>query len=144
MQNCGTLIITQFDAIVHAYLLSEFCELCPPGTYQNHTGQATCDNCPAGYVSTSMKNQCDPCPEGTYSLGDGSLCEPCSGSSDCRCMADPYPCHEETRCYNLANDGSSFGCGDCPPGYTGDGVTCTDVDEVNWSKSWVKFSKIPV
>ena len=48
----------------------------------------------------------------------------------CRCMGNPRPCHGAVRCHNTAGDGVSFACDPCPEGYTGDGMTCTDVDEV--------------
>ena len=35
-----------------------------------------------------------------------------------------------TQCVNTGSGG--FECLDCPPGYTGDGVTCTDIDEVKY------------
>lgn len=40
------------------------------------------------------------------------------------CEESGNPCHSE--CINLPG---SFKCGPCPPGYTGNGVTCLDVDE---------------
>ena len=63
-------------------------------------------------------------------IGDGVDCLACVNAAECACEADPYPCYNDSACYNLANDGASYVCGTCPPGYEGDGVTCTDVDEV--------------
>ncbi|XP_059225289.1 cubilin homolog [Stomoxys calcitrans] len=40
------------------------------------------------------------------------------------CEASRNPCHNE--CINLPG---SFKCGPCPPGYTGNGKTCIDIDE---------------
>lgn len=40
------------------------------------------------------------------------------------CEASKNPCHNE--CINLPG---SFKCGPCPPGYTGNGMTCYDIDE---------------
>lgn len=40
---------------------------------------------------------------------------------------DSNPCFRGVRCTNT-RDG--FQCGPCPEGYTGNGVTCSDVDEV--------------
>ena len=45
---------------------------------------------------------------------------------------DRNPCFANVACNNIGMRGSSFQCGDCPNGYTGDGITCTDVDEVNY------------
>ena len=36
-------------------------------------------------------------------------------------------------CRNTAYDGTSFDCDSCPPGYVGDGITCTDIDEVSFN-----------
>ena len=43
---------------------------------------------------------------------------------------DRNPCFAKVSCTNVGMRGSSFQCGDCPNGYTGDGITCTDVNEV--------------
>ncbi|KAH8286857.1 hypothetical protein KR018_002895 [Drosophila ironensis] len=48
---------------------------------------------------------------------------PCSRDVD-ECAPRVNPCHDE--CINLPG---SFRCGPCPPGYTGDGRFCRDVDE---------------
>ncbi|XP_017095248.2 cubilin homolog [Drosophila bipectinata] len=48
---------------------------------------------------------------------------PCSRDVD-ECEPRVNPCHSE--CINLPG---SFRCGPCPPGYTGDGRICRDVDE---------------
>ncbi|XP_034481448.1 cubilin homolog [Drosophila innubila] len=48
---------------------------------------------------------------------------PCTRDVD-ECAPDINPCHNE--CINLPG---SFRCGACPPGYTGDGKFCRDLDE---------------
>ena len=106
--------------------------MCEPGTYQDATGQTGCANCPRGYISSKMKDRCGACPEGTWSDGSGEECVTCTGETDCRCLADPYPCYPEARCFNYKDAGTAaYVCDVCPPGYHGDGVTCVDVDEVN-------------
>ena len=34
-------------------------------------------------------------------------------------------------CTNTPGEGLGFKCGECPPGYMGDGIRCDDVNEVN-------------
>ena len=79
-----------------------------------------------------MKDRCSPCPEGTWSDGTGEACVSCTDATECPCLAEPYPCYPEARCFNY-KDGGTPGhvCDVCPPGYQGDGVTCTDIDEVS-------------
>ncbi|KAL7734838.1 hypothetical protein ACLKA6_011119 [Drosophila palustris] len=48
---------------------------------------------------------------------------PCTRDVD-ECAPEINPCHNE--CINLPG---SFRCGACPPGYTGDGKFCRDIDE---------------
>ncbi|CAH1797049.1 unnamed protein product [Owenia fusiformis] len=61
------------------WMYQESCELCPGGTYGNHSERLVCNQCPGGYY----------CPEGTgngdsYTCPNGSYCPP--GSSQ------PSPC----------------------------------------------------
>ncbi|XP_066021545.1 LOW QUALITY PROTEIN: cartilage oligomeric matrix protein [Pocillopora verrucosa] len=43
------------------------------------------------------------------------------------------PCFPFVECVNTPDDGLGFKCGECPPGYTGDGMRCDDVDECLYS-----------
>ena len=69
-------------------------------------------------------------------VGDGETCGACSSQADCACLR--RPCYNGSACYNLANDGVSYACGDCPPGLEGDGYTCTDVDEASSFQALIK------
>ncbi|KAI8516137.1 hypothetical protein Bbelb_069500, partial [Branchiostoma belcheri] len=105
--------------------LTDFCQPCAPGSYNNQSGSAGCDCCPAGFYSTSGKTECEPCHPFTWSRGD---CTPCVGCKpgECPCM-DREPCFEGVTCQNI--DSATFRCGPCPAGLSGDGVTCEDIDE---------------
>lgn len=41
------------------------------------------------------------------------------------------PCFPFVECEETPREGLGFKCGECPPGYTGDGIRCDDVNEVN-------------
>ncbi|XP_067687415.1 uncharacterized protein [Haliotis asinina] len=117
----------------------EFCELCRPGTYQDQPGQSSCTPCPNGFRSTTMKDRCEPCNPRSWSKGDGSDCEACSDSTQCPCIGTTGLCFHGVTCRNAQNPDGSYGhvCDPCPPGYNGDGVTCTDIDEcVDYSPCW--------
>jgi hypothetical protein len=49
-------------------------------------------------------------------------------TTQCPCLGSSSLCHLEKLCYNM--DGS-YACLPCPDGYSGNGVTCTDIDEVS-------------
>ena len=57
---------------------------CPPGTYQNQTGQSTCESCPNDTYSIAGASSCPyfatTCPAGTYKNGTAA-CEPCDAGS---------------------------------------------------------------
>lgn len=104
--------------------------MCTEGTYQDISGHDSCKSCPAGYYSSTSKDRCNPCESGTYSIGDGSgACLGCASDIDC-------PCNVEGTCFSLdlcVNTGSGgFLCLGCPTGFIGDGVTCSDIDEVRF------------
>lgn len=106
--------------------------MCSEGTYQDQQGQTGCKNCAAGYFSATSKDRCDPCDVGSYSLGDGSGgCVGCAGEAECPCMGN-QTCfiagEYSTTCINKGS--GSHECLTCPPGFTGDGNTCADIDEV--------------
>ena len=44
------------------------------------------------------------------------------------CLKVPSPCFAGVSCRNL--DYGNYQCGDCPPGYEGNGTDCVDIDEV--------------
>ena len=41
------------------------------------------------------------------------------------------PCFPFVECEETPREGLGFKCGECPPGYAGDGIRCDDVNEVN-------------
>ncbi|XP_022226345.2 cubilin homolog [Drosophila obscura] len=73
---------------------------------------------PAGYVCV--------CDQG-WTWADTNVttasASPCTRDVD-ECAPSVNPCHNE--CINLPG---SYRCGSCPPGYTGDGRFCRDIDE---------------
>eukprot|EP00854_Cymbomonas_tetramitiformis_P027974 gene27974-biopygen29028 len=45
------------------------------------------------------------------------------------CDMDPFPCFPGTACLEDPALGYAYVCGECPAGFTGDGIACADVDE---------------
>lgn len=113
-----------------------FCASCSPGYYQDAVGQTSCNPCPRGYYSSDRKDRCERCPTDTYSPGDGTQCQPCTSIAECPCMAPTSPCFSSELCHNLGN--GNHECDTCPEGYMGNGVTCTDINEVK-DKWQVKY-----
>ncbi|EDV28773.1 uncharacterized protein TRIADDRAFT_20056 [Trichoplax adhaerens] len=64
-----------------------------------------------------------------YSKGVCDHCQTCS-PGQCPCVVDK-PCFPEVECRNILYDNgtSTFACGKCPVGFTGDGINCTDINE---------------
>ncbi|XP_017135474.1 cubilin homolog isoform X2 [Drosophila miranda] len=73
---------------------------------------------PAGYVCV-----CDQGWTWADNNATTASASPCTRDVD-ECVPSMNPCHNE--CINLPG---SYRCGACPPGYTGDGRLCRDIDE---------------
>ena len=110
------------------FFLKVHCEACEANTYQNSSAASSCINCPAGYFTGTAMTECSQCSMNEYSLGDGTGCQACPDSSVCPCLTYDK-CYNGTGCYNTG--GGTYACNPCPTGYTGDGITCADIDEVS-------------
>uniref|UniRef100_A0AAX7UTP5 Thrombospondin-1 n=1 Tax=Astatotilapia calliptera TaxID=8154 RepID=A0AAX7UTP5_ASTCA len=82
-----------------------------------------------GGVQTRKRLCSDPAPKygGKDCIGDASESQICN-KQECPidgCLSSP--CFPGTKCTSF-RDGS-FKCGRCPSGYTGNGITCKDIDE---------------
>ncbi|XP_078573147.1 uncharacterized protein LOC144859992 [Branchiostoma floridae x Branchiostoma japonicum] len=106
---------------------TDYCVPCPAGSYNNQSGATGCFCCPPGFYSTVGKTECEPCHPRTWSRGDCTICRDCRNISECPCLSSP--CFGDVTCQNI--NSSYYVCGACPPGYSGNGVTCVDVDECN-------------
>uniref|UniRef100_A0A3P9Q5C3 Thrombospondin-1 n=1 Tax=Poecilia reticulata TaxID=8081 RepID=A0A3P9Q5C3_POERE len=89
----------------------------------------TCSATCGGGVQTRNRLCNDPMPKygGKDCIGDATMVQICN-KQDCPidgCLSNP--CFPGAKCTSF-RDGS-FECGKCPLGYTGDGITCTDIDE---------------
>ena len=43
-------------------------------------------------------------------------------------------------CEETPGEGLGFKCGECPPGYSGDGIRCNDVNEVGKDKKFIRLN----
>ncbi|NXO22861.1 NID2 protein, partial [Cisticola juncidis] len=120
---------------------------CQPGTGTEYT----CE-CPAGYRGDGRGcRDVDECAEGLSQCGPFSVCLNAPGSYRCECRggygpagdgqacvplapaSDPcedgrHPCAPGDRARCLSRGDGRATC-ECLPGYTGDGIHCSDVDE---------------
>uniref|UniRef100_A0A3Q2UGA8 Thrombospondin-1 n=1 Tax=Fundulus heteroclitus TaxID=8078 RepID=A0A3Q2UGA8_FUNHE len=89
----------------------------------------TCSATCGGGIQTRKHICNDPEPKygGKDCVGDATMVQVCN-KQDCPidgCLSNP--CFPGTKCTSFPD--GSFECGKCPLGYTGDGITCTDIDE---------------
>ncbi|NXI32223.1 NID2 protein, partial [Sterrhoptilus dennistouni] len=120
---------------------------CQPGVGTEYTCQ-----CPAGYRGDGRGcRDVDECSEGLSQCGPFSVCLNVPGSYRCECRggyrpagdgqacvplappSDPcedgrHPCAPRDRARCLSRGDGRATC-ECLPGYTGDGIHCSDVDE---------------
>ena len=88
--------------------------------------------------SDGVPDGCDPVigicvngtsdPSGACSCAsgyDGDLCE----NDFNACAIDNGGCHPLVQCFDNPPPINDATCGSCPTGYSGDGITCTDIDE---------------
>uniref|UniRef100_A0A0G4F531 EGF-like domain-containing protein n=1 Tax=Chromera velia CCMP2878 TaxID=1169474 RepID=A0A0G4F531_9ALVE len=92
---------------------------CTEGTH-GCVGLATCTNTDAAFL-------CE-CPEGFHSPTDpGTECE---DLNECDENDPKHTCSTKATCTNLSPSGGRYECA-CNEGWSGDGHTCTDVNECN-------------
>ncbi len=113
---------------------------CNPGFQLSGNGtSATCVDVP------ECTNGSDPCQIGA---GHATRCIEVTGSYSCECATGyesstvggrltctdidgcaNHPCFAGVSCADVPAPGTGFTCGLCPSGYSGNGITCSDVDE---------------
>jgi hypothetical protein len=102
-----------------------------------------CDACPAGYdgdgqTCTDLDGcQSHDCVNGTCvddaPPSTGYTCSCTSGWEGALCDQDidgcaGDPCAAGVACTDVPAPGTGYTCSNCPPGYEGDGETCTEID----------------
>ncbi|KAL6105885.1 thbs1 [Pungitius sinensis] len=90
---------------------------------------ATCTVTCGGGVQNRKRLCSDPVPKygGKDCVGDASVSQVCN-KQDCPvdgCLSSP--CFPGAKCASFPD--GSFRCGRCPPGFSGNGVACKDIDE---------------
>ncbi|XP_061651323.1 thrombospondin-1-like [Phyllopteryx taeniolatus] len=89
----------------------------------------TCTVTCNGGIQNRKRLCSDPAPKygGKDCIGEGTMSQVCN-KQDCPidgCLSNP--CFSGSKCISFPD--GSFNCGKCPLGYTGDGITCKDIDE---------------
>uniref|UniRef100_A0A4W6ETJ0 Thrombospondin 1 n=1 Tax=Lates calcarifer TaxID=8187 RepID=A0A4W6ETJ0_LATCA len=89
----------------------------------------TCTVTCGGGIQNRKRRCSDPVPKygGKDCVGDATMSQVCN-KQECPidgCLSNP--CFPGTKCTSFAD--GSFKCGKCPLGYTGNGITCKDIDE---------------
>ncbi|XP_061674890.1 von Willebrand factor D and EGF domain-containing protein isoform X2 [Syngnathoides biaculeatus] len=124
---------------------NSFTCVCPPGT-TGRTCREDLDECSSGpcfpgvdCANTPGSFSCGPCPRGY--AGDGAVCIPLRATVTParvapippRSRAPPPspspcsrgPCHPGVHCFQSPYVAAGYVCGPCPPGFHGNGTTCT-------------------
>ncbi|XP_054903327.1 von Willebrand factor D and EGF domain-containing protein [Poeciliopsis prolifica] len=126
---------------------NSFSCICPPGT-TGRTCREDIDEClsqpcfPAVSCSNTLGSfTCGSCPSG--STGDGKMCQEKNiagspvtapqvsqrpkppGPSPC----SRAPCYTGVLCFESVHVSAGFACGPCPPGFQGNGQTCTKMGQ---------------
>jgi len=104
--------------------------VCPPGTYQDQSGQTSCKNCPIDKFSNDGSSKCDYdiCPAGTYVTGV-SPCKHCpagmysdqTNQTSCKtCASGTYSSagsDDASSCFGIYKEITSGNCGDSGGGW---------------------------
>ncbi|NXG04391.1 NID2 protein, partial [Sakesphorus luctuosus] len=110
------------------------CE-CPAGYHRDGRGCRDVDECAEGLSQCGAFTVClnmpgsyrCECRSGYRPAGDGQACVPLAPASD-PCEDGRHPCAPGDRARCVSRGDGRATC-ECLPGYTGDGVHCSDVDE---------------
>ena len=95
-----------YSAVPHAGLRTRLdisCQICPAGTYGNHSQRLWCEICPPGYYcpeGTGMGDS-NPCPVGYYCPNNSAMAIPCPAGmygkdQKAEAMNQCYECPEST------------------------------------------------
>jgi len=102
---------------------------CPPGTYQDQSGQSSCEICASGTYSTVGASSCsyssNTCPAGTYASGIAACTNCASGTYSTGGAAACVSCASDT--YSTVGASScSYSANTCPAGTYASGTAACD------------------
>jgi len=92
---------------------------CPPGTYQDQSGQSSCKTCAQDTYSTVGASSCaytaTTCPAGTYASGTATVCNSCASGQYSIAGADSCS-YNATTCPVGTYASGTAACDSCPTG----------------------------